>query len=161
MKYLVPWIAVGAGFAASFPMFATANANQTRTTPVDRAIPAVPAGGMVVGDQVVFDGGRTTLSLGPAAYDDCPAGWVCLWEHRDFGGRMLKFQDCCTWQSLWTYSFANQASSSRNRKSVNAKIATGVGGAGTQLCLGANGHFVYLGDFHNDNAESINAGTAC
>lgn len=146
----------------AFPMFAAADSDgTTETTPPESTIPAIPAGGIIVGDEIVFDGGKVMLSLGAVGFDDCLVNYVCLWEHRDFGGRRLQFTDCCWWQSLWTYDFQNQASSSRNRKGVDGQIATSTGGNGSRLCLGAGGHFVYLGDVFNDNAESINAGTTC
>ena len=83
---------------AAFPVVASAQEGGSTSEPTV----SVPPGGVLVGDQIIFDAGKTILNLGISGFDDCPSGWVCLWEHRDWGGRMLQFQDCCSWQSLWT-----------------------------------------------------------
>lgn len=103
--------------------------------------------------------GVTTFSDGVkvyevAAYSDCPNGWVCIWEHANYGGRMLQFQDRGYWQNLTAYGFNDQASSWRNRINQDARLAEHINGGGRRICMQPNSANPQLAWF-NDLASSI------
>lgn len=53
-------------------------------------------------------------ALAAASVHNCPSGWYCFYQHKNFGGRMLKFRDCPRnggTQYLTTYGFENQTTS--------------------------------------------------
>jgi hypothetical protein len=133
-------------------------------TPVEKAFPQGLTEGAVAVDEdtVSFADGTIVLELGPAAFDDCPSGWVCLWEHADFGGRMLQFSQCdvngdgtCDWQNLTAYNFNDQMSSWRNRKSVDAHWAYATNGGGTRRCMESQSSSNWVGAVDNDEASSL------
>lgn len=123
----------------------------------------LPKGAVAIDeDTLAFRGGRVVLELGPAAFDDCPAYWVCLWENLDFGGRMLRFSQCdidgdgqCDWQNLSPFGFSDEMSSWRNRKAVDAQWAYGSGGAGTRRCMDSFSSLAWVGVIDNDKASSV------
>jgi hypothetical protein len=128
---------------------------------------AVSAGGAVAGEDtpsaapvpVASSGNVTTYSDGnqvvvAATFNDCPDGWVCIWEHTNYEGRMLKFQDRGYWQDLSVYEFNDRASSWRNRINQDARLSEHAGGGGTLLCMQPNSSSSGVGQF-NDKASSI------
>jgi hypothetical protein len=112
------------------------------------AITTSPAGKSVT---AYSDG---ALVVAPAAFNDCPDGWVCIWEDKDYSGRMLQFQDRGFWQDLTAYNFNDKTTSWRNRTNDDAKLAQHTGGLGTQICLQPNSSNSQLTGF-NDEASSI------
>lgn len=86
-------------------------------------------------DRVVMQGGDLILFPAMAAPSDCPVDYVCLWANPEFIGGMVAFRDCCPWYNLADSGFNNVASSWRNRKSVDARIADFQDGNGNRLCL--------------------------
>jgi hypothetical protein len=85
---------------------------------------------------------------------DCPAGYVCLFEHADFAGTLLLLHDCCAWEDLADYGFNNAMSSWRNRKARDAKVAEFANGNGDKLCLNSSSSDAWVGKVWNDRASS-------
>src|SRR5690242_15012559 len=128
------------------------------------------AGGAVAGEEapsaaasapvpVASSGDVTTYSDGnqvvaAASFSDCPDGWVCIWEHTNYEGRMLKFQDRGYWQDLSVYEFNDKTSSWRNRINQDARLSEHAGGGGDLLCMQPNSSSSGVGQF-NDKASSI------
>jgi hypothetical protein len=108
---------------------------------------------------VSSSGGVTTYSDGaevvePASFNDCPDGWVCLWEDKEYSGRMLKFQSRGYWQNLTDYGFNDQTTAWRNRTNDDARLAEDINGGGTRICMQPNSSNSQLTGF-NDKASSI------
>ncbi|HET9163424.1 MAG TPA: peptidase inhibitor family I36 protein [Solirubrobacterales bacterium] len=108
---------------------------------------------------VSSSGGVTTYSDGakvvePASFNDCPDGWVCLWENKEYSGRMLEFQDRGFWQNLTDYGFNDQTTAWRNRTNDDARLAEDINGGGERICLQPNSSNSQLSGF-NDKASSI------
>ncbi|MCA1711903.1 MAG: peptidase inhibitor family I36 protein [Actinobacteria bacterium] len=61
--------------------------------------------------------------------------WLYLYEHVNFGGRVLKFNDVGYWQNLTTYDFNDQLSSWWNTTLCDARIAQDTNGGGWLLLL--------------------------
>lgn len=59
-------------------------------------LPDLPEGA-VIEDGFIDFGNGLFLSIEPLSYSDCPSGWVCLFQDRDWSGRMLRYQECCSW----------------------------------------------------------------
>jgi len=89
-----------------------------------------------------------------ASFSECPDGWVCIWEHSNYEGRMLQFQDRGFWQDLSAYNFNDKASSWRNRINQDARLSQHAGGGGNLLCMQPNSSSSTMGGF-NDEASSI------
>jgi hypothetical protein len=93
----------------------------------------IPAGGVRVGNRVFYNNGHVVLGFdlarvaklqGKAASATakdiiCPEDWLCLYQHANYAGRFLWFQDCCYFQYLTDYGFQNQTTSWRNRLDNN------------------------------------------
>jgi hypothetical protein len=108
---------------------------------------------------VASSGNITTYSDGnqvvaAASFNDCPDGWVCIWEHTNYEGRMLRFQDRGYWQDLSVYEFNDKVSSWRNRINQDARLSEHAGGGGSLLCMQPNSSSSGVGGF-NDLASSI------
>ena len=101
------------------------------------------------------DVGAATSGRSMAAYGDCPADHVCLWEDRDYSGQMIVVFSCCDWRNLADVSFNNRMSSWRNRKGIDAKVADFSDGNGDRLCLNNNSSSAFVGSAWNDRATSI------
>ncbi len=141
-------VAVPVGLAAT---------TQSGPTPVEQAFPnGLPAGATVVNASTVsFNGGSVLLNLGPMAFTDCPAGWLCLWQDSGYSGRMLQFQDVTSyWQNLTNYGFNDAMSSWRNRTATDAKWSCDINGGGTQRCMASGASASSLGG-DNDQASAI------
>lgn len=106
------------------------------------------------GDRVVLNGGETILYLVPTAPSDCPIDYVCLWANPEYLGSLVAFRDCCAWVNLADVGFNNSASSWRNRKAVDAKIADFQDGNGNRLCLNNGSQAATMGSWDNQ-ATSI------
>jgi hypothetical protein len=89
-----------------------------------------------------------------ASFSECPDGWVCIWEHSNYEGRMLQFQDRGYWQDLSAYNFNDKASSWRNRINQDARLSEHSGGGGALLCMQPNSSSSSMGGW-NDIASSI------
>lgn len=118
------------------------------TAPTVVAATTIPSGKEVT---TYSDG---NIVIAPAAFSDCEDGWVCIWEHANYAGRMLQFQDRGYWQDLTAYNFNDQASSWRNRINQDAKLSQHIQGGGTQVCMQPNSSNSLLTGF-NDEASSI------
>jgi peptidase inhibitor family I36 len=106
------------------------------------------------GDRVVLHGGDVIVNFAPTAPSDCPLDWVCLWANQEYIGAMVQYRDCCNWNNLAAISFNNMASSWRNRKGVDAKIADNTDGNGAILCLNNGSQAGSMGSWDNQ-ATSI------
>ena len=104
--------------------------------------------------QVSWRGGDVVMTFADQAgvTSTCSSGWSCLYEHRDFLGRMLQFRDCGYTQSLGAYGFANMTTSWNNRRS-RAAIVRNSG----DLLWSAQGYTSsrYVGIADNDKADTI------
>nr|BFE77821.1 hypothetical protein GCM10020093_004220 [Planobispora longispora] len=103
----------------------------------------------------VRDGGDAgSVTLGTA---DCPAGWVCVYEHPVWDGRRLQFRDE-RWMSLAPYGFARQASSWHNNQNCSggrrSDAASLRNGSGRSLAMAACSRSGSIGSF-NDAAVDI------
>jgi Peptidase inhibitor family I36 len=126
-------------------------------SPVTDTFPnGLPPGAVAVDeDTVAFDGGAVLLELGPTSFASCPSGWLCLFQHANWNGRMLQFRDTGFWQNLTNYGFNDQMSSWRNRRGFDARWAEHVGGNGFRRCMATGAAAAYVGDSDNDEASSI------
>lgn len=117
---------------------------------------AAPAGAPVAvatsGDVTTYSDGNQVVAA--ASFNDCPDGWVCIWEHTNYEGRMLQFQDRGYWQDLSVYNFNDKTSSWRNRINQDARLSEHSGGGGALLCMQPNSSSSGVGQF-NDKASSI------
>ena len=102
-----------------------------------------------VRERIVLHGGDLVLFPMMAAPSDCPFDYVCLWAHPEYIGGMVAFRDCCNWYNLADVAFNNNASSWRNRKSVDAKIADFQDGNGDRFCLNDGGQSGNMGNWDN------------
>ena len=124
-------------------------------------------GGVIVGDRIVYEGGDvivTPAGVGGESFESCPNGYVCLFEDVNWEGTMIMFNSCCAWNNLSAYGFDNVASSWRNRKNVDAEIATLSGGGGSRLCLNNNSYSSSMPGGWDNAASSLrvrNAATYC
>ncbi|HEU0089439.1 MAG TPA: peptidase inhibitor family I36 protein [Pseudonocardiaceae bacterium] len=99
-------------------------------------------------------GGPSQAASGARA---CPSGWLCLYEHANFQGRMLKFRDDY-WQQLSSYGFNDKTSSWKNRLNRNACLSKHWPAAGApKLRLEAGACSARMGDW-NDEASGVKAG---
>ena len=125
----------------------------------------VMPGAVVLRDRILYEGGRVVvLPTTTEDFDSCPSGWVCLFAGTSWQGTMVQFSSCCAWNDLSSYGFDNVASSWRNRKNVDAQIATGSGGGGSRLCLNNNDSSSTMPAGWDNVASSIrvrDAGTYC
>jgi hypothetical protein len=71
----------------------------------------------------------TTDSGATRAFNDCAAGYLCLWADSGYNGRRLQFRDE-NWQSLVPYGFQGQTSSWRNFQSCSDSASLGNGQGG-------------------------------
>lgn len=153
-----------AAAALAVPMSATAVAPAEPQVPDAAAIQAVEAAGIAVselkpgwsvkGQEIVWPDG-TMASLGPMAYEDCAATYVCFWEGKDYTGRRLQFHDTGLRSDMRDYSFNDQMSSWRNRRGLDARWYYDYSGNGTSRCIesGTSNSDVGSGAFNFDNDE--------
>ena len=100
-------------------------------------------------DRIVMQGGDVILFPSMAAPSDCPFDYVCLWANAEYIGGMVAFRECCNWANLADVNFNNVASSWRNRKSVDAKVADFQDGNGNRLCLNNGSQSGSMGAWEN------------
>ena len=105
-------------------------------------------------ERIVMHGGDVVVMRASLAPSDCPLDYVCLWENPDFIGGMVAYRDCCAWNNLANVGFNNVASSWRNRKGVDAKVANFADGNGALVCLNNGSQAGSMGGFDNQ-ATSI------
>jgi hypothetical protein len=125
----------------------------------------LPRGAVVVdADTVASANGSVVIDLSAGAATDgvCPDGWVCLWQDASWTGTRIRFSACdvtgdgvCDWQNLTLWGFNDVMSSWMNHKSVDARWAYDVDGAGTLRCMQAGAENGWVGTTDNDKASSI------
>lgn len=156
----------GLGVAATVAIGGLALSTNTATaadpTPEDLATLAAAGinaaelapGWTIEGDEIRW-GDSIAATLGPAAYDDCPSGWVCLFQDKNYAGRMLKFQDVGLNGDMRDYSFNDQMSSWRSRRALDARWYYDYNGSGTSRCMESvsSNTDVGAGFFNADNDE--------
>lgn len=81
--------------------------------------------------------------------------WLYLYEHSNFGGRVLKFRDADVWQNLTSWDFNDQMSSYKNNTLCTVYIAENINGGGAWLTVGALTSSSYVGATWNDRASSF------
>jgi Peptidase inhibitor family I36 len=113
---------------------------------------AAPVPVTVSGKVTTFSDGNKVVEI--ASFNECPDGWVCIWEHSNYEGRMLQFQDRGFWQNLSAYNFNDKASSWRNRINQDARLSQHADGEGALLCMQPNSSSSSMGGF-NDLASAI------
>jgi hypothetical protein len=150
--------------------------------------PEVPLRATIVGRELVYPDGvmvsidagtglplkidpRTGLSS-PASNPDsvpratvipCSAGYTCLYERADYGGRRLQWRDRPQLLNLVNYGFDNEMSSWRNLNNVDARWYYNANGGGTSRCLNA-GNSVTSVSSDDNKASSLRiytTATAC
>jgi hypothetical protein len=165
----------------------------TATTNADAQNPSnalrVPLRPTIVGRELVYPDGvmvsidkgtglplkidpRTGLSS-PASNPDsvpranvipCTAGYTCLYENINYGGRRLQWRDRNQLINLVNYEFDNKMSSWRNNNNVDARWYYGVNGTDTSRCMNAGKSDGVVGWIDNDEASSLriyNSTTGC
>jgi hypothetical protein len=130
----------------------------------------IPPGGTRIGNRVVYNQGNVVLHFDPArvaklqgktvpsttrAYGDCPDNWYCLWQNSNYGGRMLRFRDCCYFQYLDDYGFQNQATSWRNRLDNNDVRVWDLATGNILWCSDTHSTSSNVGSADNDKADSL------
>lgn len=153
-------IVVVVAMMATFSLGAadSAHSDPAEATTVEGAFPSgLPRGAVAIDeDTVSFDNGDVILELsGTKGYSDCPSGWLCLWQDRDYAGRMLQFRSTGSWQNLTDYGFNDEMSSWRNRRSADSKWAWHIDGGGTIRCMDSFSSTSYVGSGDNDEASSV------
>jgi hypothetical protein len=113
---------------------------------------AAPVPLSVSGAVTTYSDGNKVVEA--ATFSECPDGWVCIWQHTNYEGRMLQFQDRGYWQNLSVYEFNDKASSWRNRINQDARLSEHADGGGALLCMQPNSSSSSMGGF-NDLASSI------
>jgi len=90
------------------------------------------------------------------AADPC-SGWYCLFEHQNYGGRRLRFRDCCYFQYLSNYGFANKATSWRNWLYTNNDMRVWDSGPSPDVLLWCSdyGSNPNVGTADNDKADYL------
>ncbi|QFU88304.1 hypothetical protein [Amycolatopsis sp. YIM 10] len=101
--------------------------------------------------------GEPVVSL---ATKNCAYTWTCLYEHRDYGGRRLSFQECGGIQDLSDYDFSDKTTSYHNNQTSGTKTRVyNWTGSWTQLWTtsGAESASAHVGSEKNDKADGIDA----
>ena len=139
---------------------------------IARAFPkGLPPGTVVVNaHRISFAHGAAFADLAPTRAT-CFAGFVCLYEDSNYGGRQVSFSACdnngdgvCDWVNLILVTFNDQMSSWKNMKTVDAKWSFNAGGGGTQRCMNSNSQNPQLSGANNDKASAVivyTSSTAC
>lgn len=81
--------------------------------------------------------------------------WLYLYEHSNFGGRVLKFRDTNIWQNLTVWDFNDKTSAWRNDTYCYVDLAEHINGAGLWLTLLPRTSNSYIGDVWNDRVSSL------
>jgi hypothetical protein len=104
------------------------------------------------GDMYVFANGWT---LSPTlAWEDCPGGHWCFWEHANYTG-LGCFFGSPTGQWFNHVSLCDEMMSSyRNRRDFDTKWAWGSLGGPPVGCVDSRSSNPYVGDYDNDQATS-------
>lgn len=84
--------------------------------------------------KAVADSGSSLLLASSACAGD-PYGWLYMYEHTDFIGDVIKFQNTSTWHNLTNYGFNDQTSSVWNNTDCMAVMAEHTNGDGNMLTL--------------------------
>lgn len=163
--------ACAAALALAFAVSTAAAASAAAPTSVDRPVSADAAvqtlraagidpaglrpGWSIQGNEIVWDDGAVMASIEPMAYEDCASGYVCFWADKSYTGRRLQFQDVGLRSDMRDYSFNDQMSSWRSRRSLDARWYYDYSGSGTSRCMesGASNSDVGSGAFNFDNDE--------
>ncbi|WP_437720498.1 peptidase inhibitor family I36 protein [Sorangium sp. So ce861] len=96
-----------------------------------------------------------------AEASDCPRGFVCLWEHVDYKGRMLRFKGSQGWINLGgAFGFNDKTSSWCNRTSRDAQLSFHTNGQGRATCLQNNACSPRMAGDWNDEASSVRITTS-
>jgi Peptidase inhibitor family I36 len=131
----------------------------------------IPPGGVRVGNEVFYNNGRVVLRFdlaraaklqGKAAPETsldiiCREGWFCLFEHSNYAGRKLQFQDCCYFQYLSDWGFQNKASSWRNTLDNNDVRLWDMAPSPDKVlwCSDTNSNNSNVGTAANDKADKL------
>lgn len=81
--------------------------------------------------------------------------WLYLYEHSNYGGRVLKFRDANVWQNLTWWDFNDQMSSYKNTTLCTVYIAEHIDGGGSWLSVGALTSSSYVGSWWDNRASSF------
>lgn len=126
----------------------------TTATAMALVLPAVgSAQAEPVSEPQMISSGTHSAALAAA---DCPSGWLCLYEHADYQGRMLKFRDN-TWQQLSGYGFNDKTSSWKNRLGRSACLSWNWPAGDRKISLSAGGSSAHMGNW-NDEASGVKPG---
>lgn len=81
--------------------------------------------------------------------------WLYLYEHSNYGGRVLKFRDGDVWQNLTSWDFNDQMSSYKNNTLCTVYIAEHINGGGSWLIVGALSSSSWVGSSWDNRASSF------
>lgn len=101
--------------------------------------------------------------------NDCPAGNICIWEHRDFGGNILIVPVGVSYPSLHVLTCPGCVSSNHHRSNGTwgDMMSSWYNNSSTLYCwfwnidfqvvvfMGAGTSVAYVGSFNNDQASAI------
>lgn len=88
----------------------------------------------------------------------CSAGYTCLYDDANYGGRRLQWSDPGTRINLTDYGFNDKMSSWRNRNRLDARWFYNVNNFNNlraSRCMNANSSSSYVGYFDNDEASAL------
>jgi hypothetical protein len=94
-----------------------------------------------------------------ATWSDCPNGWVCLYDWRDWNedhpqASMWIFQEVTSnYQDLANFNAKNRAASWRNRRNHDSRLRRGT--SGPTLCMDSKSNSARMSAAWRDNADYI------
>lgn len=169
------------------PNAGAATSPQTQHAPrnVNEQLAQYPGGTQVSVNEVSYGGGAAIVSFPSATQSSiasgigsagllapnihgCPAGdadnrWYCFYEHKDFGGRMVKWnmRHCGSdWIAFGNVGFNNQTSSWVNTGALSISVWDGKPSQSAGLWLERpHTEVSYVGDANNDRASAF--ATSC
>lgn len=98
--------------------------------------------------------GFALSSQASADKNDCPSGYICLWDGSTFGMTRAQFHDN-GWQNLSDFGFNDQMSSIYNNTNRWGQISVDAGGGGNKLCMPPGTSLGPVAAQWNNNASAV------
>ncbi|MEU6919217.1 peptidase inhibitor family I36 protein [Streptomyces olindensis] len=139
---------------------------------IDRQMAFTPGGEQIGVNQVAWRGGKTIMTfplpgekqaravdepVGTLGTANCSYTWTCLYEHDDYDGRRLTWQDCA-FNNLADYDFNDKASSWHNNQTRGTvtRVYNWTSSGWSQIWSStAPSRSSYVGNADNDKADGI------
>jgi hypothetical protein len=85
---------------------------------IDRQLLQVAGGEQINSHEVAYNDGKFVVGFEPpghrdAAAADCPAGWICIYERRNYGWPRARL-NACAWSDLGWWDWNDRVESVRN-----------------------------------------------